>query len=379
MVLQDTRKKTRFVTLFPETGWIHLLKDVGMIPYTMYKDFDYDASIVTYQNGDYPNLDNEVKGLKLEFLSRTNNDTKDGMEYLTNNARNIDILHLFHLSQRTFEWIDTYKKLNPNGKVYLKLDTTESIKGADQGFWNWVMSSLTKCHVVSAETLEVCKCLNDRWPIRVEYIANGVFECPKCLIDYQEKEDTILTVGRIGTHQKYNEVLLTAFKLAHTHMPNWKLKLLGPTPPEFQQVLTNYFLESPELKNKVTILGATADRSFINEEYKKAKIFCLTSRWEGFPLVFPEAAIHGCFIISSDLASARDITGNGKYGETFPIGDSQQLAKLMIKTSNDENKMRAICSDIQQFARDNFQWGRICQKLHLALSNQVPNNTKVGL
>lgn len=379
MALADSQKKTRFVTLFPETGFIHLIKDVGMIPYTMYKNYNYDASIATYQNGPYLYLDNEVKGLKLEFLDRSNNDAKDGIDYLTHNAPNIDVLHLFHLSQRTFDWIHIYKELNPNGKVYLKLDTTEDIKGADQGFWNWVKSALTKCHVVSAETLEVCKCLNEKWPIKVEYITNGVYECPKCLIDYQEKENTILTVGRIGAQQKFNEVLLTAFKLAHTHMPNWKLKLLGPSSPEFQQVMYNYFLKSPELKDKVIMLDQTADRSFINEEYKKAKIFCLTSRWEGFPLVFPEAAIHGCFIISSDLASARDITGNGKYGETFPVGDSQRLAELLITTSSDENKMKATCSDIQQFAQDNFQWVKICQTLHTALSNPVPNNTKVGL
>lgn len=373
MALEATRKKTRFVTLFPETGWVHLLKDVGMIPYTMYKNFDYDASIATYQNGPYPYLDNEVKGLKLEFIDRSNNDTQDGIDYLTRNAGNIDVLHLFHACPRTFEWIHIYKKLNPNGKVYLKLDTTEAITGADLGVWNMIKSSMEKCHVVSAETLEVCKCLNEKWPIRIEYITNGVYEGPNRLIEYQEKEDTILSVGAIGTQQKYNELLLMAFKLAHTHMPNWKLKLLGPILPEFQEVITNYFLESPELKNKVIFLGPSLDRSFINEQYKKAKIFCSTSRWEGFPLVFSEAAIHGCFIISSDLAAARDITGNNKYGETFPIGDSQKLAELLIKHSNNENRLKASCPEIQQFARDNFQWSKICQTLHTALLNPVLN------
>ena len=46
-------KKIRFTTMFPLIENIHLVKDVGMIPYSMKKYFNYDSSIVTYKNLEY--------------------------------------------------------------------------------------------------------------------------------------------------------------------------------------------------------------------------------------------------------------------------------------------------------------------------------------
>ena len=40
--------KKRFLTLFPELENVHLMKDVGMIPYIMHKEFGYDSYIASY-------------------------------------------------------------------------------------------------------------------------------------------------------------------------------------------------------------------------------------------------------------------------------------------------------------------------------------------
>ena len=53
------KDKLNFVTLFPQCQNIHLVKDVGMIPYVMHRDMGYDSYVMCYKNGDYPYLDTE--------------------------------------------------------------------------------------------------------------------------------------------------------------------------------------------------------------------------------------------------------------------------------------------------------------------------------
>ena len=94
----------RFVTLFTRTENIHLLKDVGLVPYYLHRCFGVDASIATYKNSEsYPYLEREVNGLKLEFFPKTKlGKLLDGISYLTKEGKNIDVLNLYHLNLSSF-------------------------------------------------------------------------------------------------------------------------------------------------------------------------------------------------------------------------------------------------------------------------------------
>ena len=63
------KQKPTFVTIFTDTENFHLVKDVGQLPYFMFKTQGYDAELISYKkNEEYPNLNNEVKGLKMKFI-----------------------------------------------------------------------------------------------------------------------------------------------------------------------------------------------------------------------------------------------------------------------------------------------------------------------
>ena len=52
-----------FVTMLLHTKNVHLLKDVGMIPYMLWKQYGYNARIITYKNEEkYEYLEKEVRG-----------------------------------------------------------------------------------------------------------------------------------------------------------------------------------------------------------------------------------------------------------------------------------------------------------------------------
>ncbi|MBP2032212.1 glycosyltransferase involved in cell wall biosynthesis [Clostridium algifaecis] len=359
-----------FVTIFPETENVHLIKDVGMIPYIMYQKFGINSTIVCYKNGEYPYLNNEVKGLKIDFIKKyTGKSILDGVIYLFKNSRKIDILHLFHFSKRTALWIYVYKFLNKKGKVYLKLDADYRIKNSTNPCSNGIKAKLkrlifNKLDLLSIETLNIYNYLRNNWKVNVKYIPNGFYDYEnRELIKYDEKENIICTVGRIGTYEKATEVLLEGFKLAESKIENWKLKIVGPIENDFRNYIKKFYKENPQLKEKITFTGPIYDRNKLNEEYRKSKIFCLTSRYESFGLVFLEAMKNGCYIISSNVEAARDITDSETYGSIFAIDNADELGNYLVKNCNNVNKLNKNCYAVQEYAYNKFYWPNICNKI----------------
>lgn len=112
----------KFVTLFSYLEEIHLVKDVGMIPYVMCEKFGYQGGILCSEQCNIKNnrKDKHFKIMKYKKILGSNN--LGACWYLLKNARSIDVLNLYHLNP--WNLIDTflYQLLNPSGIVYLKLD-----------------------------------------------------------------------------------------------------------------------------------------------------------------------------------------------------------------------------------------------------------------
>lgn len=363
-------KQKTFVTLYPETENVHLTKDVGMIAYIMYKHFDYDSHIACYKNGEYPYLNTEVKGLKIDFIDHLTGDSEeDGKKYLMKNASNIDVLHLFHLCKRSLNWIYIYKKLNPKGKVYLKLDASAYMEKAVLN--DLIFNLLKLCDLISVETKHLCDYFNEKWPVRVEYLPNGFYDHgERKKVTYEEKENIICTVGRIGSPDKSNEILMQAFKLASPSLPGWKLKLIGPIAAGFKSYIEDFLNKNSDLKDKIIFTGEISDKHLLDEAYKKAKIFCLTSRMESFGIVFVESAKNGCYILSTNFYSSQDVTNNQKYGELFNFGDIVRLSEILVRSCNNDEKLRNNCTSIQDFAYENFYWVDICKRINNIINRE---------
>ena len=61
----------RFLTVFPLLENVHLIKDVGMIPFVLHRDFGYDSTILSFDDAKGLNhLENEVKGLKKRLIKK---------------------------------------------------------------------------------------------------------------------------------------------------------------------------------------------------------------------------------------------------------------------------------------------------------------------
>lgn len=97
----------------------------------------------------------------------------------------------------------------------------------------------------------------------------------------------------------------------------------------------------------------------IEKYYMKAKIFSITSKYEGFPLVFLEALINGCTIISTNFPAARDICDDNKYGRIYNSGDIKKLSNIFEELSSNDEFLIENTLAVQQLAFARFDWNII--------------------
>jgi len=346
-----------------------LLKECGLIPFMLHKNFGYKAVMVGENIDNYSYLEH-LPGLEMDFLPNSKGEGKtvsdNSINYIEQNHQKMDALIMRGLYPTTCEVLQAYKQKRPDGKTYLYLDAN--------GFWmdniQWtfplVFNTLTLCDVISTSCYKMTKYLNKKWtPFIVEHIPNGFFNASGEQIKKCAKEDIILTVGRIGTAQKANQILLLAFAMiAHT-IPTWKVRLAGPVEADFKEFTDTYFNSFPQLKTRVEFLGNITDKKKLYAEYAKAKIFALTSLSEGgAPNVTAEALFHGCYTITSNVDAAKDITNDENCGRIFNINDYEALAKIFSEVCTNKELLQDAPQKSVQYAKSHYDWDLIINRIN---------------
>lgn len=363
----------RYCVLYPKTENVHLTKDVGMIAYKLNQLYGYDAFVATYKNGEYPYLEDEVKGLKMDFIKRQHSHFRDAYLYLKKNASSIDILQIFHMTLNSVVYAFLYKMFNKNGVVFLKLDCTkilvDKIRQMNMIQRQILNAFLNKVDIIGVEKKEILNellCELKAHKDKLLNVPNGL-DFSKSEIKpktkFSNKENIILSVGRIGSPEKDSKILMDAFsKVDKNILGNWKLVFVGPIEKGFEKEIDNYFKEHEELKGKVIFKGPIYDRKELYDEYRKAKIFCLTSKFESVGIVLIEAGAMGDVIISTNVGIADEIVSNNN-GIVIDVGNVSALTDGIMRLITSE-KLASASKITESFCRDNYNWDTIVKKLH---------------
>ena len=346
-----------------------LLKDCGLVPYFLAKELN--AKPVMYfgtQPSDYPYL-NDLPGMEMHY-----HDREDGLEeayknFMVNNFSKMDVLVFYGMYNQSISYLDGYRQVRPDGKVYCGLDM--NFWWMDQIVWDSIPGKQfsEQCDIIATSCRMVRDALNRNptvhFPCR--WFTNGFFNPTGSTVvtNAEIKENIILTVGRIGTKQKNNEELLTAFAEVSDSLNGWSLRLVGPIEHEFQSYINNYFLKYPQLKSRVIFTGSIVEKAELYSEYAKAKIFALTSMEEGFPNVYAEALFHGCMFITSEIEAADDMINYGELGYKYPIEDIDALKSTLIDACSkvDIKMMREHIPKALVYANKFYDWNRNAKKL----------------
>ena len=135
----------------------------------------------------------------------------------------------------------------------------------------------------------------------------------------------IMGAGRLAKEKDF-ATLIKAFKLVREQQ-DCKLIIIGEGP--LRQDLEQLIAEL-DLKDQVSLPG------YAKNPYawmKKAKLFVLSSAWEGSGNVLIEAMAMGVPAVSTDCPFGPSETlANGKYGQLVPVGDPEAMAKAILET-----------------------------------------------
>lgn len=362
--VSKTRKQKRIVSPAHNDGWLNaqLLKDCGVIPYLLHKNHGCDVTMAGGHKEDYPNL-KYVPGLKMEFLP--DGSLQSMMDYLANESADIDCLLLYGCYPFYFPLADIYKCINPSGKIALALDANSHWMDRIQ----WTEPSFQKfmnhCDVISAAGRTMQKHLNEKWPWKIEFVPNGFYNFSEqpWNVDFEKKENIILTVGRLGTTQKATDILLEAFALAADKIPEWELHLVGGVAKNFECYIKEFWDRFPGLKQRVQFLGHISDRNLLYEQYKRSKIFALPSTFEGGANVVAEALYAGNAVAITKIDEYMDATDCERCGLAAEIGDAEGFADILSRLCN-SGQLDGMCRHAYKYAMKTFNMETIVAELY---------------
>ena len=164
-----------------------------------------------------------------------------------------------------------------------------------------------------------------------KFNSNNIKALPNPIISSQKdffykeenKENTILYVGKIITKQKRFYSLLNIWSKLQDKLPDYKLEILGGGAE------LSYYKEKAKKMGlqRLKFHGVKKPDEF----YQKAKILCMTSTYEGFGMVLVEAMQYGCVPFAFNSFSAlQDIINNNVNGFSIKPFDENEYADKII-------------------------------------------------
>jgi glycosyltransferase involved in cell wall biosynthesis len=196
-------------------------------------------------------------------------------------------------------------------------------------------------------------------------------EMPRHIKSLNEKDDIILTVGRLGTYQKATEILLEAYSVVAANS-DFNLHLAGQIENKFQQEVYEYFNKYPNLQDRVVFHGPL-EKDPLFELYNRSKIFCLPSRYETFALVFGEAMFFKNAIVTTHNVSPSCIVKD-QMGLLVEKDDPIGLANAILDLIRHPEKLEQYSESAHLFAVNELNWDKIVVKLNDEIDGKLSHN-----
>jgi amylovoran biosynthesis glycosyltransferase AmsD len=171
-----------------------------------------------------------------------------------------------------------------------------------------------------------------RVPIQKIYNPAVSYSIP---IPFESRGNYVIAAGNLGYAKNFEE-LIDIWKLTsqRVDISNWTLLICGQGENEgvIRKKIEGYGLHN------VKMLGYCEN---IEDLYKKSKVYVMTSRHEGFPMVLLEAQKNGLPIISYDcFTGPSEIVMDDTNGFLVEYGNKEKFADALGKFLNDQAKMK---------------------------------------
>lgn len=205
---------------------------------------------------------------------------------------------------------------------------------------------LSPCYIKEFKEIVIKK------PKNISYIYNPLSLPPATDLNWKDKQQIALFVGRLE-RQKAIDKLIRIWK--NLDKRSWKLFIVGSGSQE-------HYLK--DLANKLNLMDSIVFVGHCSPipYYKLAKVFCLTSIYEGYPMTLIECQAYGVVpIIYDSFASAHDVIETGKNGIVVPAFKERKYIDALHQLINDDDKLRKM-SSMCQIEAERYSVDRIMDK-----------------
>lgn len=152
----------------------------------------------------------------------------------------------------------------------------------------------------------------------------------------------VIFVGRL-TEYKRPDRLIQALALVAHNIPTLHAVLVGDGP---EQDTLKSQVHALGIENQVKFLGQRAD---VPELMGRARVFVLTSRWEGVSIAMLEAMALGVVPVVSDVGDLRTFVENEKNGYILSENDIASFGKQISQLLNDEPLRTRLAHNAREY------------------------------
>ena len=142
------------------------------------------------------------------------------------------------------------------------------------------------------------------------------------------KENTIVSVGRLMP-QKNQQMLVRAFAQLHQEFPEYKLVIYGEGPARTELEL---LIDQLGMAEHILLPGSEKN---VFPKIAPAKLFVLSSNYEGMPNALAEAMCLGLPCISTAISGATDMIQSGENGLLVEPNNGEELKTAIRKVLTD--------------------------------------------
>lgn len=292
---------------------------VSIISRGFLKKFKEVEIILYYNDPIFYKIDNNIKIRIIEKETKSRNLFKN-MLWLRKNVNKEDIFLSFLAPFNIIAILSLFLK-----KRIIVADRNDPNFDPENIFVRYLRNILyyfTEKIVCQTESNK--KYFNKKIQKRISVIYNPIYISEKVGSALTEKKDNIIvSIGRL-TKQKNQTLLIEAYRKILKYHPNYKLIIYGEG--EERESLEKY-IKKLNLEQKILLPGISVN---VHEKIKRAKVFIMTSNYEGMPNALLEAMSLGLPCISTKVSGAIDLIENYKNG-VLVERNSNEISEEIIK------------------------------------------------
>lgn len=181
--------------------------------------------------------------------------------------------------------------------------------------------------------------------------------------DVHHKENLVIIVCRLMESMKNVTDFMRAWKMVELCHPDWKAEVVGDGKDMQMLKEQSQILDLHSL----TFVGYHSD---VESYYKRAKMICVTSWYEGWGMTITEGMANGCVPIVYDTYEAiRDIFDDEVSGLTIKSCKPQELFEKLNNLMNDSTQLNLLSNNaiekVKQFSPDKVveNWERLYKEI----------------